>query len=53
MFRKYNSIENTYREEFLERIKSHGFWNDEFVVQEKVHGANCVQGGFAPRFIEV
>jgi len=40
MFKKYNSIENTYREEFLERIKSHGFWNDEYVVQEKVHGAN-------------
>ena len=40
MFRKYNSIENTYREEFLARIQSHGFWNDEYVVQEKVHGAN-------------
>lgn len=40
MFKKYNSIENTYREEFLDRIKSHGFWEEEFVVQEKVHGAN-------------
>jgi len=40
MFKKYNSIENTYREEFLEKIKGHGFWKDEFVVQEKVHGAN-------------
>ncbi len=40
MFRKYNSIENTYRAEFLNRIQSHGFWNDEYVVQEKVHGAN-------------
>lgn len=40
MFKKYNSIENTYREEFLNRIQSHGFWEDEYVVQEKVHGAN-------------
>jgi len=40
MFKKYTSIENTYRDEFLDRIKSHGFWNDEFIVQEKVHGAN-------------
>ena len=40
MFKKYNSIENTYRDEFLERIKTHGFWNDKYVVQEKVHGSN-------------
>lgn len=40
MFKKYNTIENTYREEFLERIKGHGFGEDKFVVQEKVHGAN-------------
>ena len=40
MFKKYNSIENTYRNEFLERIKTHGFWESEFVVQEKVHGSN-------------
>jgi len=40
MFKKYNSIENTYRTEFLSRIKGHGFWEDEFVVQEKTHGAN-------------
>jgi len=40
MFKKYNSIENTYREAFLNRIQHHGFWNDEYIVQEKVHGAN-------------
>jgi len=40
MFKKYTSIENTYRDEFLERIKGHGFWEDEFIVQEKVHGSN-------------
>lgn len=40
MFKKYNSIENTYREEFLEKIKAFGLWEDTFIVQEKVHGAN-------------
>jgi Rnl2 family RNA ligase len=40
MFVKYNSIENSYREEFLSRIKSHGFWGMDYVVQEKVHGSN-------------
>lgn len=40
MFKKYNSIENTYREAYLERIQGHGFWEDEYLVQEKVHGAN-------------
>lgn len=40
MFKKYTSLENTYRGEFLERIKGHGFWDETYVVQEKVHGAN-------------
>ena len=40
MFKKYNSIENTYRKEFLERIKGHGLWNEEYIVQEKAHGSN-------------
>lgn len=40
MFKKYNSIENTYREEVLEQIQKHGYANQEFVVQEKVHGSN-------------
>lgn len=40
MFKKYTSIENTFRVEFLDRIKGHGFWHDTFVVQEKAHGAN-------------
>ena len=40
MFKKYTSIENIYREEFLDRIKSHGFWDDDFIVQEKAHGSN-------------
>ncbi|MEL6655327.1 MAG: RNA ligase, Rnl2 family [Bacteroidota bacterium] len=40
MFKRYSSIENTYREEFLSRIKGHGFWREEYVVQEKAHGSN-------------
>lgn len=40
MFKKYNSIENTYRDEFISRIKGHGFDDKEYVILEKVHGAN-------------
>ena len=40
MFKRYTSIENTYRDEFLDRIKGHGFWKRKYVVQEKAHGAN-------------
>lgn len=40
MFRKYSSIENTFQNEFVEKIKSGGFGNLEYVVQEKAHGAN-------------
>lgn len=39
-YSKKKSIENTYREAFLEWIKRHDFWDDEYVVQEKAHGAN-------------
>ncbi len=39
-FKKYNSIENSYQLDFLNEIKEQGFYNQEFVVQEKVHGAN-------------
>ena len=39
-FKKYNSIENTFDKEFLERIFVEGADKQEFVVQEKVHGAN-------------
>ena len=40
MFRKYNSIENTFQSEFVKQIKEAGFGNLEYVVQEKAHGAN-------------
>lgn len=39
-FRKYNSIENTYQKTVLEQIIKHEFDTVEYVVQEKVHGAN-------------
>lgn len=40
MFNKYNSIENSYQEKFLDKIRNNGYADYEFVVQEKVHGAN-------------
>ena len=40
-FKKYSSIENTYDQELMEKIKSEGFDSLQYVVQEKVHGANC------------
>ena len=40
MFNKYNSIENSYRKEFLERLERNGLLDETYVVQEKVHGAN-------------
>ena len=42
-FKKYNSIENVFDKEFIERIIIEGADQQEFVVQEKVHGANvCI-----------
>lgn len=40
MFKKYNSIENTYREKTVEQVYLHGYGDETFVVQEKVHGSN-------------
>ena len=40
MFKKYNSIENTYREEYLSRIRGHDLWYKTYIVQEKAHGSN-------------
>jgi Rnl2 family RNA ligase len=40
-FKKYTSIENTYDKEFMDKIKLEGFDSLQYVVQEKVHGANC------------
>lgn len=40
IFKTYNSIENSYQTRVIEQIYLHGFANEIFVVQEKVHGAN-------------
>jgi len=39
-FKKYNSIENSYQNDFTSSIIEQGFGDLDFVVQEKVHGAN-------------
>lgn len=39
-FKKYNSIENSYQEDFIDLIVEQGYAGLEYVVQEKVHGAN-------------
>ncbi len=39
-FKKYHSIENSYQENFIHSIIEQGFGELEYVVQEKVHGAN-------------
>jgi Rnl2 family RNA ligase len=39
-FKKYNSVENVFDKEFVDKIKLEGYGNVQFVVQEKVHGAN-------------
>jgi len=42
-FKKYSSIENTFDAEFLEKTRLETPENLEYVVQEKVHGANfCI-----------
>ena len=40
VFKKYNSIENSYQDDFLSSIVEQGFGDLEYVVQEKVHGTN-------------
>jgi len=39
-FKKYNSIENTFDKDYVEKIFIEGFDKQEFVIQEKVHGSN-------------
>jgi len=39
-FKKFHSIENTYRKEFIEKILSSPCSKEEWCVTEKVHGAN-------------
>jgi len=39
-FIKYNSIENSYRQEFIDKIITEGKAHGEWFVAEKIHGAN-------------
>jgi len=39
-FVKYPSIENHYREKFLEYVREAGYDNEQYIVTEKIHGAN-------------
>lgn len=39
-FKKYNSIENLYRDKFINQIHQQGLNHGTWVVQEKIHGAN-------------
>ena len=40
-FKKYTSIENSFNDEFIQQIKAEGMDKIAYVVQDKVHGANC------------
>ncbi|MDR1183037.1 MAG: hypothetical protein LBL13_13785, partial [Bacteroidales bacterium] len=40
VFKKYNSIENIFDKEYMDKIRLEGFGDMPFVVQEKIHGAN-------------
>lgn len=40
VFKKYNDIENSYRQAFIDKIVINGFSNELFHVEEKIHGAN-------------
>jgi Rnl2 family RNA ligase len=39
-FKKYPSIENSYRQQFLDYIAMQGLTGGDWVVQEKIHGSN-------------
>ena len=39
-FHKYPSIENTYQEEFINRIRMNGYADIKYFITEKIHGSN-------------
>ena len=41
-FKKYNSIEYSFSREFMEKVVAEMPADLEYVVQEKVHGANII-----------
>lgn len=40
MFNSYSSIENTYNDEFVQKIKDRGYENIKYLITEKIHGTN-------------
>ena len=51
-FKKFSSLENSYRENFIHKIREQGYENDVYIITEKLHGANysftvVVVGGIA------
>ena len=39
-FKKFSSLENSYRENFIHKIREQGYENDVYIITEKLHGAN-------------
>lgn len=47
-FVKYPSIENSYRDKFIQKIVEEGYGNETYYVEEKIHGSNfqfCFKNG--------
>ena len=40
MFKKYSSLENHYNNKFIEKLRTHGMTDGEWVAREKIHGTN-------------
>ena len=39
-FKKFSSLENSYRENFIHKIREQGGENEKYIITEKLHGAN-------------
>ena len=39
-FKKFSSLENSYRDNFINKVREQGYENDEYIITEKLHGAN-------------
>ena len=39
-FKKFSSLENSYRDNFISKIREQGYENDEYIITEKLHGAS-------------
>ena len=39
-FKKFNSLENNYRENFIHKIREQGCENEKYIITEKLHGVN-------------